>query len=496
MSFSPPRFPYLREWPTETTAKWETLTTRAKKSVSRVGNGKNFEEVLAGAREVLASGSIEDLHSNLEDSQFCRAVFRVWHDDPQFARETLAFQALEAIRSVALPLTRLSALTLLRLHLTYFDEVDKWGKVTLEQTSELLRDALKEITRVQPGSALQFAIERPNLLLGRDSPARMSLFLREEGLTVPEFFLKNGLAGYENGRFSQQVREHYFLAQIREADSSQDHDFLQELTSTDVINRQSNDGRLFGHTVIEEMAANKKEKPSRQWVDTVLDIAGDPRVEGTDRWEKWWRDISSAAQREVITWLSTQDLRLFLTAVEQYAREANDAELLRMFPDRKIFLEGLDQLGIVRETRLFLGDNARSRVKSILGKHFRSDIAYLTKEPAKSLIFVDCGDFHFLEGSHNYRLWIYIGKPHPMLVNRRRREFDPANLWKIVSADQERVLGRKGFGFEGVTHHGLWQYAALKFLGSRGISLPADKLMSKASYDLMKYRLGLPPVRK
>lgn len=45
-----------------------------------------------------------------------------------------------------------------------------------------------------------------------------------------------------------------------------------------------------------------------------------------------------------------------------------------MFPARKLFLEGLFKLKLIRNTRLLLGNRAQQIVKGILGKEVKNQL--------------------------------------------------------------------------------------------------------------------------
>ena len=107
--------------------------------------------------------------------------------------------------------------------------------------------------------------------------------------------------------------------------------------------------------------------------------------------------------------MSKEDLRLFLQAVEQYGLETANTEMQRMFPARKRFLEGLFKLKLIRNTRLLLGGKAQQSVKRILGKDVKTSFARMDGPMNdKAVIYLDCGDFHLVEGSHSFKIWVYL----------------------------------------------------------------------------------------
>ncbi|MEN1354777.1 EH signature domain-containing protein, partial [Pseudomonas aeruginosa] len=104
--------------------------------------------------------------------------------------------------------------------------------------------------------------------------------------------------------------------------------------------------------------------------------AGDPRISrNSPNYREWWQFLGEERVQKVRGWLSKEDLRLFLQAVEQFGIETQNDDLQRMFPARKQFLEGLFKLKLIRNTRLLLGGRAQHSVKRILGKDVQTSLA-------------------------------------------------------------------------------------------------------------------------
>lgn len=492
---SPPPF-HARRWEPADVSRWSGLANEARSITNRAGVGRAFQEIMDRARRLLLDADMDAIVGQLHQRRFARAVLKLWYDDSRLAEQTMRQNLVRALIETASPLSRMATITLASIHLKYFDELDGWD----EGLFDLVRSSVSaSVIQQRPLAGVVDVIEtvraHPQLLVEANAPQKLALHLIKESESLTDFVERAGLLGYDHGRFGQLVRLHYFLERIQRADPSGEHDFLPELTSEMVAKASMSDGRYFGHAAIEALTDKPGQTPGAAWLGAILDIGGDPRLTHAPKWREWWAPVSEAARLRMVGWLSAQDLRLFLMAVEEYGRESGEEKLQRMFPDRKKFLEGLHSQGLVQGTRLILGNNARRSVIRQLGKALKSDIAVLQGDPRKSVIFVDCGNFHLVEGSHDFSLWIYKGLPNKLLTDRRQRVYTLQALRTDIPAAHEKTNRSLNKAHTGIRHHGPWQFKALEFLASWGIALPADKLMSKAAYEAMKRGQGIPIVR-
>ncbi|MEN1388145.1 EH signature domain-containing protein, partial [Pseudomonas aeruginosa] len=117
--------------------------------------------------------------------------------------------------------------------------------------------------------------------------------------------------------------------------------------------------RRIGHVALEILIDRAGQEPGEVWQNFILNLAGDPRISrNSPNYREWWQFLGEERVQKVRGWLSKEDLRLFLQAVEQFGIETQNDDLQRMFPARKQFLEGLFKLKLIRNTRLLLGGRA------------------------------------------------------------------------------------------------------------------------------------------
>jgi hypothetical protein len=505
--FTPPPLELPPVWDnTRLASSWTSLEQRGRRLAQNAGQGSSaFLKRKELARLLLDKGHVEHLRSAAaQDRRFYRAVLAVWQEDAKLAQRTLRQDTLHAVLDTA-RLTRFTTESLLLLLLREFEQLDLRDNGLFTTMATYIRTCvglLKPTPRRR--DLLETARLHGDWLLRLDAPSSVVHHISSVGLALDEFFSSIGLDGRDGGAYVANVRRTYYLDQLRKADPQRDHPVLQEIRREAVYKAPTPNG-YFGHEVL-RILCTPDQRPGDPWTDSLLHIAGDPRLTHTDRWKDWWQYADTATVEKVCGWLSAEDLRLFLETVDEYGTSMGKEDLVRMFPARKTFLEGLLDLGLVRETRLFLGSDARGFMRRRVKKHVLTDVTRLTGVGANetAVIFIDCGHFHLIEGSHSFRLWIYIGSPVPAIQNRRKRDFPINDLRKEVPLEFMRLRGehvgpgarahQHGQRHKSIVHNGLWQGPTLEFLHDQAIELPAAELMDKAT--LAEYQRRHGPVRK
>ncbi|MDN6299730.1 MAG: EH signature domain-containing protein, partial [Micrococcaceae bacterium] len=229
---------------------------------------------------------------------------------------------------------------LLMVHLRYFSRLESWQSGLLAALSSRITQSIGNLEAKQDRKdVIEFTRSHAELILDPTGPETVARNSIRNGRSLEEFLDGAGLPGFDGGDYGEQIRLWYYVQQIHDADPATDHDFLAELTQPSVF-KAPVQGGYFGHKILQAMS-DKDQKPGTAWLDTILTIARDPRLEHTREWFEWWRPLPQSCIDRVKSWLSAQDLGLFLAAVEEYGIRSGQEDLQRMFPGRKAFLEGL-----------------------------------------------------------------------------------------------------------------------------------------------------------
>lgn len=469
---------------------WRSLSDGAKALNARVGTGGPFKDYVGRAKTILKEFDFQEFSKSIESRSMIRAFFHAWLSEPALAESTLRIKTITAISASQLGISRLGTMALIHLHLMYFDQVDQWESGLFRAIEDAVEKAVASQTRNDKiTDVVETVRARPELVITASAASSASQLVINGEHSVEGLLADLKLSGFEARRYRELLNQEVFLRRIENADPHGNNSFLSDISSDAVRKAPRPGGGYFGIDLLEALISRPHSIPSLEWLNAILDIAGDPRMSYTQNWSTWWSPLEESARETVIRWLSDQDLELFLRTIEEYGQRTKNETLQRMYPDRSKFLRGLQKTGLVRETRLFMPESARDFASRTLPNRVLQTISRLEGTPDRSLIFIDCGSFHILEGSHNFKIWIYEGAVHELLSSRRRYSTHIDELRQPL-ADQ---YWDKGQRYKAVTHNGLWQYPVLCFLRQDlGIDINSSEMMTKATYSEMRYKKGMP----
>jgi hypothetical protein len=388
----------------------------------------------------------------------------------------------------------------IQLYFSEFDRLDEVEAGLLERLQQHLHDQLDRMPDPkQPlfsKDVLSVLKNEGRWLLDLNGPLELVRRVREQGRELGGTFSAYGLDGFDTGRYADICRAHFYLETLRGLRPGEWDPVLDELLKPSVSKAPYEDGKRIGHVALEIMIDRAADDPGENWQGFILNLAGDPRIiSSAANYREWWKPLGEERIRKVRGWLSKEDLRLFLQAVEQYGIEAGNEKLQRMFPARKVFLDGLFKLKLIRNTRLLLGAKAQQTVKNILGSELKTSFARMEGTMAdKAVIYLDCGDFHIVEGSHDFKIWIYLASPGELLRSYDKNYFTPTDLSTVIPGQYEKLY--PGLPVGAYTHHPplTWQNRVFQLLADNGIGLDIEQLLSKPDYKAYLAKFGMPAV--
>lgn len=453
-----PPIPELAQFNWESISQqWSSLTVQTKKIADGAGQGEEFKALEQQVRQCVLSRDVSQLKNTLLKRKGVRVLTQLWIDKEDVRKGSLNEEIIDYIQAKHPKLGMSSLMNLISLVYRYFDalvdgnifkRLTQWLKQQIEQR---LKD------RKNSSGTILSVLNQAKWLLDLTAPKALVNLAKQNHLDLNEQLKKLRLNELPQGRF------------------------------LDIC-----------HIALEIIIDRSAGAPSEIWQNFVLNLAGDPRIANTaTNYRQWWKPIGESRVKVVTSWLAKEDLRLFLGAIEEYANYTGDEALNRMFPARKRFLEGLYEHGFVRNTRLMLGTNAAKTVKTVLGNDLKINYINLSgsQETHTSIIYLDCGDFHIVEGSHEFKLWIYMGLPSEKLIDYSLSEFTRSDL--IHRFPREFRTTYPNNNFKDITHTPTtWQNRAIEFLTENGIELDLEKLFYKDEYRKYINRYGLPVVRK
>ncbi len=491
----------ITHWDSQLIERWTALESKAAEMSEAAGSNDAFESAVAELRNMASTGQFGNLLARLKRRIVARALTWLWLNDTDFASKMLNPSLLNTLEKAQEPrFTRMTLQQLAQLYFRRFDLLDTKYEVR-EPLERILVQQLEKIPRLKIQSTwidpLVTLKRETSWLLNLDGPAMLARRVQEEGRELGETFQELGLQGFDDGRYGDVCRTHFYLDTLRNLPIGASDPVFSELLKPLVHMAPFEGTRRIGHAALEILIDRTLQDISDAWQDFIISLAGDPRIASSARnYREWWQPLGEERIQKVRAWLSKEDLRLFLRALEQYGFESGNDELQRMFPARKTFLEGLFRLKLIRSTRLLLGDRARQAVKKILDKDVNTSFASMDGQMNdKAVIYLDCGDFHLIEGSHSFKIWVYFATPSESLRTYEQNHFSHADLTKAIPSEYKKTYPR--LPFDSFVHSpNTWQNNVFNFLANNGIELDVEQLLSPQDYRYELSRFGLPVVNR
>tara|TARA_B110000240_G_scaffold198296_1_gene258065 strand:- start:1343 stop:3037 length:1695 start_codon:yes stop_codon:yes gene_type:complete len=476
--------------------QWNSLTLQTKKIADGAGQGEEFKALEQQINRYVMYDQKEKLKQILIKRKGVRVLTQLWIDKEDVRKNSLNEETIDYIQAKHPKLGMSSLMNLISLVYRYFDALvdgNIFNRLT-QWLNQQIEQRLKG--RKNSSDTILSVLNQAKWLLDLTAPKALVNLAKQNHLDLNEQLKELRLNELPQGRFLDICHAQYYLDTLREIPVGEQHDVLHELLKHDVATMPFEEGKRIGHIALEIIIDRSAGAPSEIWQNFVLNLAGDPRIANTaTNYRQWWKPIGENRVKAVTSWLAKEDLRLFLGAIEEYANYTGDEALNRMFPARKRFLEGLYEHGFVRNARLMLGNQAEHTVKRVLGKSLTTSYINLRGMTQTSIIYLDCGDFHIIEGSHNFKLWIYMGLPSNKLNDYSLSELNHFALTN--SFPQEYKKNYPKGELMPIQHSPTsWQKNAIDFLTQNGIELDLEKLFYKDEYRRYVNRYGLPVVRK
>lgn len=459
---------------------------------SNAGAGSDaFLEACERLKRVANKSEVVDLYSVISMPIDVRACTYLLASDDEFSNSVPVSNALLSTLLIPRnPLSKLSLMQLIRAFFSRFDVVAKNER--LSDWAEFLRQQLSLLSISKDGGELAVYKDNATILFHPTGPANVVKYTQEKDIDFDNAIKELALSAYSDSRFLTLCRYQYYLDTLKDIELGEDHEVLAEIVKKEVAEAPYSETRQLGHVALEILIDRASGSViSQAWQNTILTIAGDPRVPNTSRnYQRWWQILGEDRQAVVRGWLSRFDLRLFLEVLEQSAREGGEYDIDRMFQPRKKFLEGMLGLGIVTDSRLFLSNMAeqyllRNYKKSELPEYAR------IKTGQTSMIYVNLENkIHMVEGSHSFKIKVFKRLPSkPPITDYGVKLFTDSGLRSYMEHSYYKEFGVDDYLSQ--THADLvWQNAVIEFCRDNGVDIPAAEVIRESAYRTYKTRFG------
>lgn len=494
----------LPQWQARALALWDRKTEvlREKGATENIGVSNGIKERARELYNEIISGG--NLAKEIRRGKDIRALIWLWLEyDAVYKRLVLGdsiFKRFEAIRP---KMSKLALYDLTLFYLQNFDDINGFEPLC----DFLKRQYQRQVFSGSDSSLASIQVYR-EIIFNATGPQ----FLAEEAVNsnkpLDRVLREVGLPEGRPGRFPEACTNIYYLNRIEKLEIGEGSSVFSELVQERVAKTAFKDGLFIGHALINILIGKVLragvEMPEN-WMKVILTIAGDPRVPSSaNSYQTWWSMIDSQYIESVQGWLSRFDIGLFLKAIDAFAKRRGKDDLQRMFPARRIFLEGLLELKLVVRTRLFVG---RSAHRFLLDNYRQSELpsyAHLADND-KCIIYMQVGDYHIIEGSHSSYLWIYDSLPSQQHIHNYNvgsfgvRELG-VGLKEIYTREfqhrQDDFFSERSLFPFRIQHNPInlsWQRSALKALHYCGLDIDAEAVLSEEDYQYLRQWHGLDP---
>ncbi|TKF13393.1 hypothetical protein FCV66_13565 [Enterovibrio norvegicus] len=330
--------------------------------------------------------------------------------------------------------------------------------------------------------------ENVKFLLSDNGPRAVAERCIEEQVDFSCLVESIGLAQYGLGRYLTVAQLHYYVNQLESLEPNETSDLLTEIMQPSAYNAPYSSVMLLGHRALEIIIdkVSGDEELSPQWEKFILSIAGDPRIpKDHQNYRKWWSVLGAGRASKVCSWLSKLDLKIFLDILEQYAKTKGGADMQRMYPPRKKFLEGLFDAKLVKGTRLYLSAQADQYAKQNYEENELPSYSIVRGNQA-SVISIKVGDIYLMEGSHSCKLWLYRNLSSNAVIHDYR--IDQPEYYYLT---QGMDFKNRNEGFSpaiAIVHQPAkwrWQRQAIEQLSDWGVNISPTDVIQKS--ELMGY---------
>jgi len=328
-------------------------------------------------------------------------------------------------------------------------------------------------------------------LLGGNGPKWLAEESHSEGRDFDEQVRLVRLDRYLSGRFLTISKNIYYLNVLRGLETNESNPILEEMQKRSVYDSRYDESSLLGHQILSILIEKAPVSGvGDSWLNVVLAIAGDPRVPPSHpKYLKWWSQLDQQLKNKVQGWLSKLDLRLFLEALEDFSYQPRNEELKRMYPARKHFMEGLLNKQLVTGTRLYLSPSAESYLRRTYKSEHLPSYSVVTDQ-GKSLIHIQLGSVHLVEGSHSCQLWIYESlDPSAVVFDYTKNRVTYSSLTQgLAFRMRDKGLPHKA----NITHHPPlgWQNKAIVALRELGVPIDPKDVLTPKDYRVYKRQYG------
>ncbi len=421
-----------------------------------------------------------ELGNIIRSREYIRPLFSLYSDPIFFAKYRLNMRVLSAVDGMLRgnPLTTIGLRGLCNVYFMNYENFRELSEpFTLLIKNQLLQykshRKLFGLTKFRAEADNIFSISGPEWFAKEALKKQCSITELLDSYTIPQ-----GSSYYSSASY------HFIFEQLRKLKANENSQILDRVTDKKLYDTiKDNNGRLLGHDIIETLIKKLHEAhvvPSERWKNTILAIAGDPRVsESSPRYRKWWAIVKKEYLVLMRSWLSKFDMELFLNIIEQFCE--HDPKKERMFKERKKFLSHIFEKNDVLISWLFIGLRAEELLRRTLKKEEIPNFTKL-KGGGDVVFYYQVGNAHVIEGAHSFTMKILDNIPNNSPILRFESEIHIGELRTKLAERYAQQFKNTNDGYHEIVHSVNWKIRAISILKRYGVSIDITKICTEDEY--------------
>lgn len=199
--------------------RWTVLVEKVARMKAASGKSDAFEAMLARLRDMASTGRFDGLPELLKRRLTARALTWLWLNDETMGRRLLSSRLLSVLVDAQQPrLTRITLQQLAQFYFRRFDKLDEHDGLRKQLEQILLQQLhlLPEPKVSGPQADPLVTLKRDaHWLLPPDGPVQLVERVRDSGHELGETFEVMGLQGFDDGRYGDICRAHFYLETLR-----------------------------------------------------------------------------------------------------------------------------------------------------------------------------------------------------------------------------------------------------------------------------------------
>jgi len=288
--------------------------------------------------------------------------------------------------------------SLIRLYFFQYDQIDD-----LNYFCKYIRDQLKTICPNRRLSQDMKVYCNQNDVLFDPSLKAFWTLLDQTENNLKKVCKDNHIPWDHRARFIIATKYHLYIAPIEKLRLGEMHPIFSSVSIPEIKNMTYDNQFSIAQSIsMRMMDKSSNTNIPDNWRHLIISLLGDPRMpKSSTLYQEGWAGIPSNYEHQMQKCLSQMDMMVFLELLKTIGNQSGNEMIQRMFPARKSFLESLYRTGMISQTRLFLSTDAITYIENQYHPEDRPMYAQVSHKN-KSIIYMQVGRVHLIEGTHNY----------------------------------------------------------------------------------------------